>query len=77
MRSTLVQEELPALPDFASSVSGEENLLPLVYKKGKQLHVEQMNDTQLKVAGFMLVAEKDSNSNEVLWICKSYFTRLS
>ena len=39
MRLTLVQEELPALPDFASSAWGEEYLLPFVYEKRKQFHV--------------------------------------
>ena len=39
MRLTLVQEELPALPNFASSAWGEEYLLPFVYEKRKQFHV--------------------------------------
>ena len=62
MQWTLVQGELPALPDFASWASGEEFLLPLVYKTSKQLHVEQINDTQfqVKATGFIPVAENDS-----------------
>ena len=73
-RLTLVQEELPALPDFASSAWGEECLSPFVYKRGRQfqVNVEKMNDRQLKTCteGFMVDVEKDANSKDFRGIFK-------
>ena len=40
MRLALVQEELPALPDFASSALGEEYPSPFVYKERKTVSSE-------------------------------------
>ena len=68
MRLIPDQEELPALPDFASLAWGEGCLLPFVNKSGKQFHVH-MNMTNVR--GFQAGRE------ERLEVERSLFQALS